>query len=345
VFRLGELADRLGLAFSGEADTPITGLASLSGAGPGDLTFLADQRQRHCLADTTAAAVILRAEDAPVCPTAWLETDDPYLAMARASALFAAVEPPPAGIHPTAVIADDARVAHSASVGPHVVVGAGAVVGERAVLDAGVHVGAGSMIGEGTHLYPQVVIYPGVHIGKACVIHSHAVLGADGFGFASSPAGWVKQHQFGGVRIGDQVEIGACTTIDRGTFDDTVIGDGVIIDNQVQIGHNCVIGERTAIAGCVGLAGSTRVGARCTLAGGVGVVGHLEICDDVHVTGMSMVTRSIDRPGSYSSGTSLSDTPQWRRNAVRFSRLDQMHRRLAALEKAAGRGPADDAAP
>jgi UDP-3-O-[3-hydroxymyristoyl] glucosamine N-acyltransferase len=164
------------------------------------------------------------------------------------------------------------------------------------------------------------------------VIHAQAVLGSDGFGFAPGPDGWEKIHQLGGVRVGDRVEIGAGTTVDRGTLDHTVIEDGVIIDNLVQIAHNCRIGQNTAIAGCTGLAGSTIIGANCTLAGGVGVVGHVEICDDVHVTGMTMVTRSITEPGSYSSGTPMSGTRQWKRNAVRFSQLDSIQQRLAALE-------------
>ena len=165
------------------------------------------------------------------------------------------------------------------------------------------------------------------------MIHSHSVIGADGFGFALGPEGWEKIVQSGGVRIGDRVEIGACTSVDRGTLEHTVIADGVIIDNQVQIAHNCRIGKNTAIAGCTGLAGSTIIGANCTLAGGVGVVGHVEICDNVHVTGMTMVTRSITEPGSYSSGTPMTATRDWKRNAVRFSQLDSLQQRLASLEK------------
>jgi len=172
-----------------------------------------------------------------------------------------------------------------------------------------------------------------VHMGENCVIHAQAVLGADGFGYAQGPQGWEKICQLGGVRLGNCVEIGANTTVDRGTLGHTVIDDGAIIDNLVQIAHNCRIGKNTAIAGCTGLAGSTIIGANCTLAGGVGVVGHVEICDNVHLTGMTMVTRSITSPGSYSSGTPMGSTSEWKRNAVRFSQLDAIQRRLAALEK------------
>jgi UDP-3-O-[3-hydroxymyristoyl] glucosamine N-acyltransferase len=177
------------------------------------------------------------------------------------------------------------------------------------------------------------VIYHDVHVGDNCVIHSQAVLGADGFGFVPGPTGWEKICQLGGVRIGDSVEIGACTTVDRGALDHTVIEDGAIIDNLVQIAHNCRIGKNTAIAGCTGLAGSTIIGANCTLAGGVGVVGHVEICDDVHVTGMTMVTKSITQPGSYSSGTPMARTGNWKRSAVRFSQLESIQKRLAAVER------------
>jgi UDP-3-O-[3-hydroxymyristoyl] glucosamine N-acyltransferase len=165
------------------------------------------------------------------------------------------------------------------------------------------------------------------------VVHAQAVLGADGFGYAPGPEGWEKIAQLGGVRIGDKVEIGACTTVDRGTLGHTVIADGAILDNLVQVAHNCVIGKNTAIAGCTGLAGSTIIGADCTLAGGVGVVGHVEICDNVHVTGMTMVTRSITEPGSYSSGTTMTGTRDWKRNAVRFSQLESIQKRLSALER------------
>lgn len=333
MYSLGELADRLGLTVTGDAGAQITGLASLEHAQAGHLSFLSDARHQQYLASTRASAVILSKEHAADCPTAFMLSENPYLSLAQASACFARPSGTPVGVHPSAHISAAAQVDASAAIAAQVVVEAGAIIGPGVVLEAGVYVGAGSAVGQGSRLHPQVVVYSDVVIGKHCTLHSHCVLGADGFGFARAGDGWEKVHQLGGVRLGDRVEVGAGTTIDRGTLDNTEIGNGVIIDNQVQIAHNCRIGENTAIAGCVGLAGSTVIGANCTLAGGVGVVGHVQICDDVHVTGMTMVTRSITQPGSYSSGVQMAPTADWRRNAVRFSQLEQLHQRLSSLEK------------
>lgn len=330
---LGEIAQQLDLVLTGDEHTQITGLATLSAAGPDELAFLNSATYLSQLPATRAAAVILHPDHAEACPVARLVTTQPYLAFARATRLFDTAPIAPAGVHPSACVAPEAQVHAQASVGPHAVVEAGAVLEAGVVLGAGVYVGHGARVGEASHVFPNVVIYHDVQIGRRCIVHAQAVIGADGFGFARGPQGWEKIHQLGSVRIGDDVEIGAGTTIDRGTLDDTVIEDGVIIDNLVQIGHNCRIGPGTAIAGCSGLAGSSIVGANCTLAGGVGVVGHVEICDNVHVTGMTMVTRSITEPGSYSSGTPMTETSDWKRSAVRFSQLDSMHRRLARLER------------
>ncbi len=330
---LGELAQRFGLTLSGDPARQVSGLSTLVEAGPQDLTFLSNRKYLAALDDTRAAAVILQPEFAARCPVDSLHTDDPYLAFARLSALFDRAPLPAAGIDPRAVVDPAAEVDASASIGACAVVEAGARIGPRAVVGANCHVGADCRLGAGTRLYPGVVLYHDVHLGEGCTVHSGAVIGADGFGFALGPQGWEKIHQLGGVRIGDRVDIGAGTTIDRGALGDTVIADGVIIDNQVMIAHNCRIGKNTAIAGCVGLAGSTIIGENCTLAGGVGVVGHVEICDGVHVTGMTMVTRSITQPGSYSSGTPMEPTRQWRRNAVRFSQLERLNQRFADLEK------------
>lgn len=330
---LGALADELGVTLRGDPAQAITGLATLASAGPQQVSFLANRRYLPQLRDTRAAAVILRPDMAAECPVASLEAADPYLAFARASALFTTAPSPEPGVHPSAVVAADAEVHPTASIGPQAVIGAGARIEAGVVIGAHCHVGARCVIGEGSQLHPAVVLYHDVKLGKRCTVHSQAVLGADGFGFAPGPGGWEKIHQLGGVTLGDGVEVGACTTIDRGALEDTVLEDGVIVDNLVQIAHNCHIGKNTAIAGCTGLAGSTIIGANCTLAGGVGVVGHVEICDNVHITGMTMVTRSITEPGSYSSGTPMSDTRDWKRNAVRFAQLDRIQKRLAALEK------------
>jgi len=333
VYTLGELADRLDLALSGDAQRHITGLAALPEAGAGDLAFIADRKYLQQLARTRAGAVILHPRFAEQCPVDYLTCELPYLAFARASQLFDNSPRQAPGVHPGATVSPDAQLDASVSIGPHAVVEPGAVIAPGVVIGAGAYLGHNSRLGEGTRVFPSVVIYHDVHLGRNCVVHSQAVLGADGFGFARAEQGWEKIRQLGGVRIGDRVEIGAGTTVDRGTLGHTVIEDGVIIDNQVQVAHNCRIGENTAIAGCSGLAGSTVIGANCTLAGGVGVVGHVEICDNVHVTGMSMVTRSITEPGSYSSGTPMSPTRDWKRNAVRFSQLESIQRRLAAIER------------
>lgn len=338
MYSLAELANRLGLAFTGDAQKPISGLSSLRMAGPEDLSFLSNEKYLSQLASTGAGAVMLPPALASNCPTACLLTDDPYLGLAHASRLFDDTPTCPAGIAAGAHVADGARVHPDSSVAPAAVIEASAVIERGASVGAGAYVGQGCHVGAHCTLHPGAVLLRDVLLGEGSIVHSHAVIGSDGFGFARSGQRWEKIHQLGGVRIGKRVEIGASTTIDRGTLDDTVIEDGVIIDNQVQIGHNCVIGKNTAIAGCVGLAGSTTVGANCTLAGGVGVVGHVEICDNVHITGMTMVTRSIDKPGSYSAGTRMSETSRWKRNAVRFSQLDAIARRLAVLETESDQG-------
>lgn len=332
MFSLAELADRYGLEFTGGEGESVSGIATLAEAGPQDIAFLANTKYLPQLASTRAAAVILPPDLVSRCPVACLVTETPYLAFARISRLFDNSPRFGPGVHPTAVISSEANIHPGAAIGPHVVVEPGAVVGPGVVLGAGVYVGHDSRLGAGTRVLPHAVIYHDVHLGEHCVIHAQAVLGADGFGFAVSADGWEKVSQLGGVRLGDRVEVGAGTTVDRGTLGHTVIEDGVIIDNQVQVGHNCRIGKNTAIAGCTGLAGSTIIGSNCTLAGGVGVVGHVEICDNVHVTGMTMVTKSITRPGSFSSGTPMTSTRHWKRNAVRFTQLESIQRRLAALE-------------
>lgn len=330
---LGELATFLGVDLRGDPSLTVTGIAPLGRADANQLSFLANARYLGQLEQTRAGAVILRPDQAERCPVACLLAENPYLAFARATALFvdeSAAEP---GVHPSATVSPRATLAAGVSVGANVVIDAGADIGANVILGANCVIGERCRIGAGTRLHPGVVLYRDVVIGEHCTLHANAVLGADGFGFAPSPEGWQKIHQLGGVRIGDRVEIGACTTVDRGALEDTVVEDGAIIDNLVQIAHNCHIGKNTAIAGCTGLAGSTIIGANCTLAGGVGVVGHVEICDNVHVTGMTMVTKSITEPGSYSSGTPMASTRDWKRSAVRFAQLDSIQKRLAGLEK------------
>lgn len=340
-YSIGELAELLDArlvcpaAHSPEntAARQIQGIATLQKATANDLSFLANPKYLKYLAQTQAAAVLVTEEQAADAPVPCLVTPNPYLAYARASGLFDAgqqVREP--GVHPSAVIDAAAKIAASAWVGAQCVIEAGAEIGEHACIGPGSVIGAASVVGANTRINANVTIYHGVQIGEHCIIHSGAVIGADGFGFAPGPAGWQKIHQLGGVRIGDRVEIGAGTTVDRGALDDTVIGNGVILDNQVQIAHNVVIGENTAIAGCTAVAGSTHIGRECTIAGAVGIIGHLQIADKVHISAMSLVTKSIREPGSYSSGTAMQETKAWRRNAVRFGQLDNWCQRITALE-------------
>jgi len=231
------------------------------------------------------------------------------------------------------VVAETADLSPSASIGANCVIEDHAVINEDVVIGPGSVIGEGARLGAGTRLFANVTVMRGVVIGERCFIKSGAVLGSDGFGNTQEEGHWVRIPQHGGLRIGHDVQIGAVTTIDRGAIGDTVIADGVVIDNLVQIGHNCQVGEDTAIVSCVGIAGSVVIGKRCILAGAVGVADHVTICDDVHLTGMAMVTGSIDQPGMYSSGTGLLPTAEWRKAAVRFRQLDDLARRIKALER------------
>jgi UDP-3-O-[3-hydroxymyristoyl] glucosamine N-acyltransferase len=331
---LGELAAKFGCELHGAADPVITRVGTLSGAGPDAITFLANPAYRAQLAGTRAAAVILEERNRADCPVASLVHPQPYLIYARvASALY----PPPAprpGVHATAVVASDARVASTAEVGANVVIGEGATIGAGAVIGAGSVVGAGVSIGAGTRLGPRVVVLERVRIGARCTLHPGAVLGADGFGFAPDAGKWQKIPQIGSVVIGDDVEIGANTTIDRGAIEDTVIEDGVKLDNQVQIAHNVRIGAHSAIAAFAGVAGSTKVGKRCMIAGGVIVLNSLEICDDVMFTFGSVVTKSVDEPGKYSGQLPAEPAGRWQKNVARFRQLDSLADRVSAAERA-----------
>lgn len=332
-YSLGALAEHVEATLHGDPALDIEGVAPLHLAGAGQLSFLSSSAFRKHLTQTRAAAVILRAEDLDACPTAALVVSDPYLAYARIAALL--IEPPamPQGIHSSAVVADDARVADSAWIGPNSVVESDARIGDGVFIGPGCVVGAGAEIGANSQLVANVTVCHGVVLGKRVLVHPGAVIGADGFGLANDRGRWIKVPQLGSVRIGDDAEVGANTTIDRGALEDTVIEEGAKLDNLIQIAHNVRVGAHTAIAACVGIAGSASIGRHCTLAGGVGVVGHLEIADNVHVTGMSMVTRSITEPGVYSAGVPLEPNRQWHKNFVRFKQLDDMARRLKALEK------------
>jgi UDP-3-O-[3-hydroxymyristoyl] glucosamine N-acyltransferase len=333
IIQLGQLAEFLGATLRGPAEKEITGLATLQEAGPGQVSFLANPQYRKFLATTHAAAVLLKPADAEGYAGDALLIADPYLAYARISHLFDPKPKAAAGIHPTAVVAEDAFVDAAASVGPYAVIESGARIAAGVTIGAHCFIGARSTIGEGGWLAPRVTLYHDVRIGQRVVIQSGAVLGGEGFGFANEKGVWQKIAQIGGVTIGDDVEIGVNTAIDRGAMDDTRIGNGVKLDNQIQIAHNVQVGDHTAMAACVGISGSARIGKHCMLAGGVGLVGHIEICDGVFITGMTMVTRSITEPGSYSSGTAMQPAAEWRKSAARIRQLDDMARRLQQLEK------------
>jgi UDP-3-O-[3-hydroxymyristoyl] glucosamine N-acyltransferase len=328
-----QLAEQFGLQVHGDGSTAIHGVATLAHAGPGQLTFLANPRYRAQLADSQAGIVVLRAEDADAAPGTALIAKDPYTTFAKIAALFDIAPARPPGIHPSAVIDPSARVAASAHIGPFVSIGAGSSVGENCI------VGAGSIIGEDCHLdtgcelIARVTLVTRVKLGKRVRVHPGAVLGADGFGLAMDAGAWIKVPQLGGVRIGNDCEIGANTCVDRGALEDTVLDDDVRLDNLVQIAHNVQIGSHSAIAGCTGIAGSAKIGRYCLLGGHVGVVGHLEICDKVVITGKSVVRNSIHEPGEYSSGTPLTDNRTWRKNAARFKQLDALARRILSVSK------------
>ncbi len=331
---IARLSELLGIDYQGDGATEINAIASLENARSGQLGFLSDRRHRKFLATTKASAVIISPKDVGICPVPALISDNVYTSYARAAALLEPVIDKPYGIDDSAIIDPAAEIAESAWIGPQTVIGAGAVIHESVQVGPGCIIGDGVEIGSSSQLVARVTLMHQVSIGQRVLLHPGVVIGSDGFGMAMEKGRWIKIPQLGSVKLGDDVEIGANSTVDRGALDDTVIGDGVKIDNQVQIAHNVRIGAHTAIAGCVGISGSTAIGQYCTLAGGVGVVGHLELTDHVHITAMSMVTHSISEPGTYSSGTSLMRNSIWRKSAVRFKKLDKLFRRLYSLEKA-----------
>jgi len=332
-YTLAEIADYLGAELKGDASLVVSGLATLATAKSGQLSFLANMSYKDQLLSTQASAVIVHPNQADDCQCAAIIASNPYLAYANVSQLFDTLPKAFGGIHPSAQISPTAKVDQSATIAANVVIEDHAVVAQHAVIGSGSVIGQNSRVGAGTRVHQNVSIYHDVTIGESCIIHSGTVIGSDGFGFANEAGKWVKICQIGGVVIGNQVEIGANCTIDRGALSDTQIGDGVKLDNQIQIAHNVEIGAHTAMAaGCL-IAGSTKIGSACTLAGGVGVTGHLELCDGTHVTAMSLVTKSITKPGSYSSGTAMSPTAEWRKSAARLRQIDDLAKRIKNLEK------------
>jgi UDP-3-O-[3-hydroxymyristoyl] glucosamine N-acyltransferase len=331
--RLSEIVSRLGGELVGDPEVAVRRVAPLHSAGPGDLSFLAQAKYRAQLRETRAAAVVLRHEERDATGLPRILCDDPYLYFARVAQLFAPAEPVSAGVHPSAVVEAGASVPASAAVGPGAYVGPRARLGERVVVGPGCYLGADVAIGEDSRLHALVSVYAGCSVGRRAIIHSGAVIGADGFGMARDGEHWTKIPQVGRVVIGDDVEIGANTTIDRGALEDTVVEDGVKLDNQIQIGHNVRIGAHTAMAACVGVAGSARIGRYCAVGGAGMILGHLEIADHVTISAGTLVAKSILKPGTYTGIFPIAEKKEWARTAAHLRKLDKLAERVRELEK------------
>lgn len=330
-WRLDEIVARLGGALEGDGSIVVSQIATLASAKTGQIAFLANPKYRQQLQSTSASAVIVPPKFASDTTLPRIVHPNSYAYYARVVQLLNPAEVRPRGVHPSAVV--HSVVPPSVSVGENVVLGKDVALGENVTLYPGCVVGDGVSIGDDSVLYPNVVIYRACKIGKRAIVQAGAVIGSDGFGFAKEGDSWVKIPQIGRVVIGDDVEIGANTSIDRGALDDTIIGDGVKLDNQIQIAHNVVIGQHTAMAGCVGVAGSTRIGQRCTIGGAGMIVGHLDLADDVHVSAGTMVTKSLRQPGQYTSIFPLESHAEWLQNAAQIKRLAKLAERVSELEE------------
>ena len=338
--RLGDLVERFGGQLTGDPNLVVASIAPLDSAGPAQISFLSNSKLRALAAQSAAAALILSPLDDPAVAATYagsrIVTTNPYAYFARAAQYFVSLEEaaPNPGIHPSAVIDPSAAIDPSAHVGPHVTIEADAVIHAGVVIDHGCFIGKGAVVGEGTRLFANVTFHRKCVIGARGIIHSGAVIGGDGFGFANDAGVYIKIPQTGRVVIGDDVDIGSNTTVDRGALDDTVLEDGVKLDNQIQIGHNCHIGAHTAMAGCVGVAGSAKIGRHCTFGGAAMINGHIEIVDNVHITAATMVPNSITEPGRYTGYFPVARNDDWERVAVLVRNLSGMREKVRALEKA-----------
>ncbi|HEU0188796.1 MAG TPA: UDP-3-O-(3-hydroxymyristoyl)glucosamine N-acyltransferase [Gallionella sp.] len=332
-YLLSEIASQLGGRIMGDAGVRITQIATLETAQPDQLSFLTNSKYRAQLTTTRAGAVILAEADADATELPRIVTDNPYAYFAKASAMLNPLPEAKPGVHTSAVIGAGAEIDATASIAATAVIGEGASVGAFSVIGEGCCIGANVVIGSRARLYPRVVVYRGCVIGDNLIAHSGAVIGSDGFGFAMEDGRWNKIPQIGRVVIGNDVEIGANTTIDRGALDDTVIEDGVKLDNQIQVAHNVRIGAHTAIAGCVGIAGSTTIGRYCRIGGSAGILGHLHIADHVEIAAFSLIGKSIREAGSYAAIFPFSKTDDWRKNAVHLRHLDDLVKRIKILEQ------------
>lgn len=329
--RLDEIVARLGGALQGDGSVVVSQVRSLLSAGAGDITFLANPKHREQLQGTHAAAVIVPPQFSDATSLPRIVDRNAYAYYARVAALLNPPVQRRPGVHAGAVV--HSALPASTSVGENVVVGERARFGENVTLHPGCVIGDNVCIGDDSVLYANVVVYSDCLIGRRAIIHAGAVIGADGFGFAKDGERWLKIPQIGRVVIGDDVEIGANTSIDRGALDDTLIGNGVKLDNQIQVGHNVSIGEHSAMAGCVGIAGSTKIGRRCTVGGAGMISGHLELADDVHVSGGTLVARHLREPGQYTALFPLEPHHEWLRSAAQIKRLAKLAERVADLEK------------
>ncbi|MFC5078440.1 UDP-3-O-(3-hydroxymyristoyl)glucosamine N-acyltransferase [Vibrio thalassae] len=331
---LAQLAEITGGEIHGDETTLISAVAPMNSASDGQITFLTNAKYAKHLGECKASAIMVKTSELAHCKTNALVVADPYVAYAKvAQALDTTPSPASTGIAPSAVVSSDAKLGQNVSIGANAVIESGAELGDNVVVGAGCFIGQGAELGRNTKLWANVSIYHGVILGDDCLVQSSTVIGSDGFGYANEKGEWIKIPQVGTVRIGNRVEIGACTTIDRGALDDTIIEDNVIIDNQMQIAHNVHIGYGTAMAGGTIVAGSTKIGKYCQIGGASVLNGHIEIADGVIVTGMGMVMRSLPEKGIYSSGIPLQTNKEWRKTATRVHRIDEMNKRLKAVEK------------
>lgn len=332
-YTAGELAYEMGANLSGSADTKLTHVADLEDAGDGSLSFAASNQYLTKLKNTHASAVIVPPSLVGECPCVAIVSDNPYLCFARAAKYLHPDEKFVAGVHPSAIVHEDCVIGDNVFIGPNVVISKKCSIESNSYIGAGSIITAPTSIGEGSKLVARVTIVGPTNIGQRNIIHPGVVLGGDGFGLADNQGVWEKIPQVGRVILGDDVEVGVNTAIDRGALKDTVIGNGVKIDNQVQIAHNVIIGDHTAVAGCAGIAGSAVIGKHCAIGAASGIKGHIKLADGVQISGMSAVRQSINEPGLYSSGTALQDIKAWLRNATRFKDIDKLYKQVSEMAK------------
>ncbi len=334
---LHEITQLLDAELIGEPQCEIAAVLPLDKADDLSISFINDSKYIPQIESSKAAALIINAKHLEEVSQGYkgniLIVKDPYLAFAKVSQLLDSSPVPSPGVSPLSSISDSAKIGANVHIGDFVSLGDKVVIGDNTIIESGAQISSGTIVGDNCRIYPNVVCYHSVVVGNSCVIHASAVIGSDGFGYANDKGSWVKIPQTGSVIIGDNVEIGAHTAIDRGALENTIISDGVILDNHIHIAHNVEIGKNTAIAGCTAVAGSSKIGANCTIAGRVSIIGHLSICDKVHITACSFINKSISEPGVYSSGTTFQTNKNWQKSAVRFRQLDDMWRKLKAISK------------